>query len=156
MTSKKRLPSEEDPDQLHTALSNLVKMYQFRSRDENLFYGVTVSQSYCLRALWKNGKMNMGALAQDLSLSISTLTGVVDQLVKKSLVHRIVDPNDRRIQLIELTKKGLKNYETTNTKFQKHLNKALEGKSQRDKKMIINFLNDITGVIREWRKGYGS
>lgn len=146
--------SKDAPDALHTALSNLVKIYQFRSRDENLHNGVTVSQAYCLRALWKYGEMKMGELAQDLSLSISTMTGVVDQLVKKSLVERFTPDNDRRILLVKLTQKGQDLYEASNAKFQKQLEKAIAGRNDNEKQIIIQFLNDVTEVIQDWRKGH--
>lgn len=142
----------EDPDRLHAALSDLVKMYQFRSRDEHLSYGVTVSEAYCLRALWRNGRMSMGALADDLALKVSTMTGVVDQLVKKAFVRRVGDPDDRRVQLVELTGKGLKTYEASNEKFQAHLERVMEDKNMEEREMFIEFLEELTEVIADWRE----
>lgn len=127
-------------------------MYQFRSRDEHLSYGVTVSEAYCLRALWQNGRMSMGALAADLTLKMSTMTGIVDQLVKKAFVRRLSDPDDRRVQLVELTRKGRRTYEASNERFQAHLERVMKGKNRDEREMFIEFLEQLTDVIADWRQ----
>jgi hypothetical protein len=37
------------------AIAELVKKYQFRDRNETVAYGVSVSQAYALRALYRAG-----------------------------------------------------------------------------------------------------
>lgn len=51
--------------------------------------------------------MSMIALTKLLSCDASYVTGIVDVLEGDKLVNRIHDPNDRRVKLIKITKKGL-------------------------------------------------
>ena len=82
---------------LHRALTDFVRQYQFRNRNEICCYGITVSQCYLLDALATRGPLSMQELADHLRLKISTVTRLVDGLVKKKLVRRQKDSGDRRI-----------------------------------------------------------
>jgi DNA-binding MarR family transcriptional regulator len=53
----------------------------------------------------------MSELAEHCSLSLSTVTGIVDSLVAKSLVSRVRSDADRRVVRVELTGEGRKMYD---------------------------------------------
>ena len=91
---------------LHRALTEFVRQYQFRNRNEICCYGITVSQCYLLDALSTHGGLSMQELAGHLYLKISTVTRLVDALVRKNLVRRQKDAEDRRIVRVELTETG--------------------------------------------------
>ncbi|MCP4723581.1 MAG: MarR family transcriptional regulator [bacterium] len=92
----------------HKEIVELVKKYQFRDRNQVICCGVSVSQCYILETLNTYGSMNVQDLADKMHLKISTITRVLDQLVKKEFVTRIQDPKDMRYRLVELTKEGRK------------------------------------------------
>lgn len=145
------LPSSDIED-LHTALSELVKLYQFRSRDEKLWYGVTVAQAYCLRALWQGGSMTMTDLARAVTVSVSTMTGVVDQLERRRLVRRTVAPGDRRSFRVELTPAGRKLYEKSNDEFRRRLARVARRYAPEEIASIKAFLSDVRAMVAEWRE----
>src|SRR3972149_8384810 len=95
---------------LHRALIDFVRQYQFRNRNEICCYGITVSQCYLLDALSPEGPLSMQELASHLCLKISTVTRLVDGLVKKNLVRRHKDSEDRRVVRAELTETGRKTH----------------------------------------------
>lgn len=97
---------EQQARALHQVVSELVKKYQFRDRNEICCHGVSVSQCYALEAIGERGRMTMGELAGQLHLTVSTMTRIVDQLVAKALVHRDADAHDRRLCWVELTPAG--------------------------------------------------
>ncbi|RBQ19081.1 MarR family transcriptional regulator [Spongiactinospora rosea] len=45
-------------------------------------------------------------LARHLGVSLATVTGIVDRLVRHGLACRHEDPDDRRVRRVELTPKG--------------------------------------------------
>jgi DNA-binding MarR family transcriptional regulator len=67
--------------------------------------GLSMPQFICLRAL-RHGPMSAGQLAQRFGVSRPTITRMVDGLVKKGLVERHVDPEDRRVAMTSLTTAG--------------------------------------------------
>ena len=91
---------------LREATVELVKKYQFRDRSETVAYSLSVSQAYALGSIARLGPLAMADLADDLHLSPSTLSRVVDQLVRKSLVRREQSGEDRRVWYVAVTGPG--------------------------------------------------
>ena len=56
------------------------------------------------------GPMSMGELSKRLMVSNGNVTGLIDRLAGEGLVDRKPSPNDRRVQMVSLTKKGAKSF----------------------------------------------
>lgn len=69
-------------------------------------YGITPGQYGVLRCLWSQDTMNPKEMAHILALETSTISGVLDRMQKKSLIDRVVDPNDRRCVRVVITPEG--------------------------------------------------
>ena len=67
---------------------------------------VTLVQLRLLFVLNSTGPKRMSDLASAMDAAMSTTTGIVDNLVKKEMVAREADPQDRRVVVCRLTKKG--------------------------------------------------
>jgi MarR family transcriptional regulator, 2-MHQ and catechol-resistance regulon repressor len=137
---------------LDDALTDLAKLYQFRSIEEQLYAGLTVSQSYYMRDLYFKGPQSMSALATMLGVRLSTMTGVIDQLEGKGLVERQDHPEDRRSLQVRLTAEGRKLYQHAHEAFLEHLTPLVEDRSSAECDRIISFLADVTQTIRGWRE----
>jgi MarR family 2-MHQ and catechol resistance regulon transcriptional repressor len=104
----------QDAEALHAAVSDLVRIYQFRDRDKICCYDVSVTQCYALEVLAERGPSRSQALAEALRLDKSTTTRVVDALVRKGYVERLPDPEDARAVSLRITREGRKLYEKIN------------------------------------------
>lgn len=69
-------------------------------------YGVTVAEFRCLKALLVNESVNMNQLAQEMQITNSRMTRIIDNLVTKKLVQRIENEQDRRMNIVTLTPDG--------------------------------------------------
>jgi DNA-binding MarR family transcriptional regulator len=67
---------------------------------------VTLVQLRLLFVLNSAGPRRMSELAVSMDAAMSTTTGIVDNLVKKGMVVRKTDPQDRRAVVCRLSKKG--------------------------------------------------
>lgn len=72
---------------------------------------LTVSEAHAIEVLGQYGKMNMKSLAQKSGVTTGTTTVTVDRLEKKDYARRESSRKDRRVNLIDLTDKGLKAFE---------------------------------------------
>lgn len=97
---------ERDTAELYDALSELVRVYQFRDRDRICCYDVSVTQCYALEALVRRGGTTLNDLAAQLYLDKSTASRVVDALERKGYVTRLTHPEDRRAVLLDVTREG--------------------------------------------------
>jgi DNA-binding MarR family transcriptional regulator len=59
-----------------------------------------------LNSLYRNDGMSLKALADELSVNASTMTGIIDRMSAKELVERRADPSDRRALAVFLLEKG--------------------------------------------------
>lgn len=69
-------------------------------------WSLSVSQFGVLEALYHLGPLNSGMLGEKILKSSGNMTLVVDNLVKRGLVERRRDPNDRRCIVVHLTANG--------------------------------------------------
>jgi DNA-binding MarR family transcriptional regulator len=67
---------------------------------------LTIGQLKSLFFINNQGSTNVGKLAAALGVTPTNTTGIVDRLVKKGLVSRTEDAQDRRMLLLRATKKG--------------------------------------------------
>jgi DNA-binding MarR family transcriptional regulator len=98
---------ERDAWDLHRALSELLRIYQFRDRSRICYYDVSVTQCYALSALVSSGPTNLSRLAAELYLDKSTASRVIDSLVRKGYAQRAKDSTDRRAVKLHATETGL-------------------------------------------------
>jgi len=113
-----RLPESSAPDELgrdaaelHRALSELLRVYQFRDRTKICCEDVSVTQCHTLSALIRMRAPSLQALADEMFLDKSTTSRVVDSLVRKGYARRVSEPVDGRIVRVEPTRRGVELYE---------------------------------------------
>jgi DNA-binding MarR family transcriptional regulator len=73
---------------------------------------LTMPQLKVVLLLFLNGPTRMSDIASALGVSLATATGVVDRLVERDIVLRESQPEDRRVVLCRLSKKGQKMIDT--------------------------------------------
>jgi len=101
-----------DAAELQRALSDLVRVVQFRDRDRICCHDVSVTQCSALEELIRRGPLTLNELAQVLYLDKSTASRVVDGLERKGYATRAPHPDDRRALLLTATPSGRELYET--------------------------------------------
>lgn len=108
---------QRDAEALNAAVSDLVRIYQFRDRDKICCYDISVTQCYALEALVEQGPCRSQTLAEALRLDKSTTTRVVDALVRKEYVERHPDPIDARAVSLQVTASGRALYDQINAEL---------------------------------------
>jgi DNA-binding MarR family transcriptional regulator len=69
-------------------------------------YRVTPRQFGVLARLWRQDRLTVEELARQLYTDQSSLSRIIDRMVRDQLVLRRVDPRDRRARRIYLTPRG--------------------------------------------------
>lgn len=95
-----------DAVEFHDAISDLLRVYQFRDRKRICCYDVSVTQCHALEVLARSGPLTLGALAETMYLDKSTASRVVDALERKGYVTRRDDPADGRSVRLVVTPGG--------------------------------------------------
>lgn len=106
MASTSNTKLMQDARSLQAAVAELVRIYQVRDRDRICCHDISVTQCHALEVLVTRGPMRAQAMAEALRLDKSTVTRVVDALVRKAYVERLPDPDDARAQSLRITPAG--------------------------------------------------
>lgn len=142
---------DEQVESFHQQIVELIKRYQFRDRDRIHCHGISVSQCYVLETLHSHGTLTVNELANKMHLSISTITRVVDQLVKKGYVTRQEDVNDRRVRVLKLTEAGETIFQKSWSNVFQSEKQILENFPPEHREMLIEFLQKLNQAVEYWQ-----
>jgi DNA-binding MarR family transcriptional regulator len=110
VVARKASTLEADAVALQGAVADLVRVYQFRDRDNICCHDISVTQCYALETLVAHGPMRSSGLADRLFLDKSTTSRVVNTLVRKGYVEQRPDPRDGRATTLRATREGERLY----------------------------------------------
>lgn len=99
-----------DAEKMYDAVCRLVRAYQSRDKERICCHGITLSQWSALEIIVERGPMGLNALAEQLKLDKSTASRVVEGIVRKALVGRVEDAEDRRAVRLEARPSGKQLY----------------------------------------------
>jgi DNA-binding MarR family transcriptional regulator len=117
MNQRKEMPNKvqcncsDDQDccaaEVGETVQHLVRVMQMFERDQVKPHGFTTSQAYVLTQLYQTPELTMNELSDKLNAQTSTMTRIVNNLVRDGYVLRKSDEKDRRIVVVSLSEKGL-------------------------------------------------
>jgi len=90
--------------EIESTLPRLMRIWH-RGTDDPLLVQLPIAQLRIVRLLY-TGSRTVTALGEELSLTASAVTQMVNRLQDSALVQRVEDPIDRRIKHIALTEKA--------------------------------------------------
>src|SRR5688572_789459 len=76
------------------------------AREQCSRLGVTATQLNVIKLLDEIGDLSLSELSRRMAAQNSTVTGIIDRMVRDELVTREQDPADRRVWRIRLSDKG--------------------------------------------------
>ena len=130
-----------------TELRNHLRQYiQVKIKEHGI--NITFEMLEVMGCLWKKDGINQQELA-DLTLKDkSSMTYLLDNLVKRKMVLRVEDTNDRRNKLVYLTKEGTNLKEQLNPWVAEVYAMAAEEVAVKDLQNSVTLLNKMIGNLK--------
>ncbi|MEG6586295.1 MarR family winged helix-turn-helix transcriptional regulator [Dendrosporobacter sp. 1207_IL3150] len=100
----------------------------------------TFTQCHTIIEVGKDTNSSLNDLAARLKVDKSAMSRTVDELVKKGLVFREQDPNDRRYIRISLTSLGLQKFEDIDAKSRSIFEQLLQTMPAEEHDVVIKGL----------------
>jgi len=94
------------------------------------------------------GSINQTQLGDMMLVNRSNVTGLVDRTERRGWVRRVADPEDRRVNLIQLTKEGRRVIESAETAYFKRIEEVVAGIGKRENQTLCAILEGIRNAIR--------
>lgn len=117
------------------------------SRKLSMDQHITLPQLICLHTIVHDGPMTLSALGKLVSLSTSTINGIVDRLEAKGLVERNRTDPDRRKVLVSSTEAGIALSHEVPLPFQDRLLKTISALPDLEQVSIALSLERIADMM---------
>jgi DNA-binding MarR family transcriptional regulator len=104
---------------------------------------LSILEVHAIEALGRRPGSKMRELSEILEISTPSVTAVIDKLETKGFARRKTTPSDRRVFLLELTKKGKDLFDKHSEQHQKMAGKVLSFISEHDIPMFVEAFKNI-------------
>lgn len=108
---------------------------------------LTVSEAHAIEILGQYGKMNMKQLSQKLGVTTGTTTVTVDRLETRGYARRESIKEDRRVNLISLTEKGIQAFEEHHRYHLRLTEQMVSTLSEEESSFLLGILKKINQEV---------
>lgn len=109
--------------------------------------GLTPQRVRLMALLMENGPMMMRSLRNELGVTATNITALVDALEKDGMVTRQPHPSDRRATMIELTAKAERKMTENCAHFKERVSELFGVFSAAEQKTLLSFLERMKGDL---------
>lgn len=134
-------------DQIVVAIRRIIRAIDLHSRHLTEQVGLTGPQLMALKAAAEREHASVGALAKAIHLSSPTLTGILDRLERRGLIHRVPDAQDRRSLVVTVTQAGRDVLALAPSLLQDRFRKELAQLVDWEQTMILATLQRIAAMM---------
>ena len=110
---------------------------------------LSVPQFRTLNFLGRHRGASLNAVSAHLGVTAATASAMVERLVRRELVHREANPEERRRVRLLLTRAGSEVLETCRGRARDHFTIRLDGLPEPDRKRLMEGLNLLRQVLAE-------
>jgi DNA-binding MarR family transcriptional regulator len=143
---------EEKAKELGDQIHNLVHHFILKQHSSNAALcsdNLSKQEVRVIETLGKKSPCIMSELADNIMLAVSTLTGIVDNLVNKKLVRRERSEEDRRIVRVKLTPKGKDVYLAHEENHMQMSFGLLNALDELEQELLLQLFRKINNKIQE-------
>jgi DNA-binding MarR family transcriptional regulator len=139
---------EADVEEFGELLSVMIRSFAAFERNEIFCKGITMSQCSTILGIGKHGPMTMNALSEWMSLATSTMTRIVDNLVRDGYIERTQNPQDRRVVQVSLTEEGEKLFQAILEVYHEYHRKIVENIPAEELHQVVESLTMLIEAIK--------
>lgn len=110
---------------------------------------LSITELHTIEAIGMYKERTMTEVAQDLKITVGTLTTAINKLIKKGYVERKRIEEDRRVVLIHLTKKGKLAYRLHEKFHNDMINETIDGLGEKEEEILISSLERLKVFFKE-------
>lgn len=133
-------------NRLDGAISGIVRRMASR-HGPGLGRGLTGPQFFALRILERRGQCGVSELAENLGVSLSATTGIVDRLYRSKLVTRERDENDRRVVWVKSTEAGSRLLKEVEAHRREKMSQTLGRLDEDDLVKLVEVMEKVSRLI---------
>lgn len=135
-------------NELLVDIFNDILVIEQRALSDGEFKDLSITEMHTIDAIGMYEARTMSEVAADLKITVGTLTTAINNLVKKGYVERKRTEEDRRVVLIQLTKRGKLAYRI-HDKFHSDMVKAtIQGLNEDEEQVLVESLEKLNNFFK--------
>ncbi|MHB9094159.1 MAG: MarR family winged helix-turn-helix transcriptional regulator [Eubacteriales bacterium] len=108
---------------------------------------ISLVQSHILHEITRQTEPSMLQVAEALGVDITTFSRQIKTLVRKGLVKKTTDPEDRRIQLLSLTPEGQRVKKEIDLLMERYMEKIFSKMTEFEREMVLRSIKLLNEAI---------
>lgn len=142
-------PNRKIINELLVTLFNEILEIEEKALKQGELNDLSVTEIHTIEAIGMYRTRTMTEVANDLGITVGTLTTAITKLVKKGYVERTRGEEDRRAVMIALTRKGKLAYRIHDKFHQEMITETISGLSEEEEEVLVKSLDKINKFFRE-------
>lgn len=139
--------SKKDLNDLLVQLYNDILLIEQKTLKNGPISDLSVTEIHTIEAIGMYRERTMTEVANDLRITVGTLTTAINKLLKKGYVERKRTEEDRRVVLINVTKKGKLAYRLHEKFHSDMINETIEVLDEKQEKILISSLEKLNNFL---------
>jgi len=120
-----------------------------KALNEGRFSDLSITEIHTIEAIGMYKPRTMSEVANELDITVGTLTTAINNLVKKEYVERKRIEEDRRVVLIQLTKKGKLAYRVHEQFHLDMIKETIGGLTEQEEDVLISSLEKLNVFFKD-------
>jgi len=109
-----------------TILLRATNVIQEKIKEDVSKYDLNLSEFGALEVLYHKGPLPVQSICEKVLIANSSMSYVIENLIKKELIEKVKDPSDRRIHIVHLTQKGEMLFDDIYPKHLEHMRSFID------------------------------
>mgnify|MGYP001584403889 CR=1 FL=1 len=125
-----------------------ISQIEQRALKEGVLKDISVTEVHTIDAIGMYEHRTMSEVAQDLRITVGTLTTAINKLLKKGYVDRKRGEEDRRSVMITLTRKGKLAYRIHERFHSNMVHATINGLNEEEEEVLIKSLEKLNNFFK--------
>jgi DNA-binding MarR family transcriptional regulator len=130
-------------NELLVDIFNDILTIEQRALSEGEFKDLSITEIHTIEAIGMYEARSMSEVAKDLKITVGTLTTAINNLVKKGYVERKRVEEDRRVVLVQLTKRGKLAYRIHDMFHKNMIRETIKDLSEQEEQVLVGSLEKL-------------
>lgn len=135
-------------NELLVQIFNDILQIEEQALKKGVLNNLSVTEIHTIEAIGMYTERTMSEVAQDLKITVGTLTTAINKLIKKGYVERKRIEEDRRVVLIKLTKSGKLAFRLHEKFHNDMINATIEGLSEEEENVLVSSLDRLNEFFK--------
>lgn len=128
---------------------NDILQIEQKALKEGVLKDLSITEIHTIDAIGMYEYRTMTEVAQDLKITVGTLTTAINKLLKKGYVDRKRGEEDRRSVMIALTRKGKLAYRIHDKFHAEMVHATIDGLNEAEEEVLIKSLEKLNNFFKE-------